>query len=133
MLTCNQMTEFSDEDFNRLMAESLDELPQEFVSRLDNVLITFEDNPTMEQRAKLKLRGNHTLLGLYEGVPLTKRNNSYNMVLPDKITLFKQPILQFASSEENLKRQIKHTLWHEIAHYFGLDHDRIHEIEANWK
>ncbi len=133
MLTYNQMTEFSDEDFNRLMAESLDELPQEFVSRLDNVLITFEDNPTMEQRAKLKLRGNHTLLGLYEGVPLTKRNNSYNMVLPDKITLFKQPILQFASSEENLKRQIKHTLWHEIAHYFGLDHDRIHEIEANWK
>lgn len=127
------MLEITDSQFNDLMAESLDELPKEYTSRLNNVLITYEDLPTPEQRHKLRLHHGQLLFGLYEGVPMTKRGNGYNLVLPDKITLFKQPMLAMVSDPVSLKAQIKHTLWHEIAHYFGLDHDRIHEIERDWK
>lgn len=127
------MLEITDEQFNQLIAESLDELPEEYTSRLSNVLITYEDVPSSQQREKLKLRGNETLFGLYEGIPLPARGNGYNMVLPDRITIFKNPMLRISPDIEALKTQVKHTLWHEIAHYFGLDHDRIHEIEARWQ
>jgi predicted Zn-dependent protease with MMP-like domain len=127
------MLQISDEQFNDLIAESLDELPQKYTSRLNNVLITYEDDPTKEQREKLKLRCDQTLYGLYEGIPLTSRGNGYNMVLPDKITIFKKPISVSVSDISQAKMQVKHTLWHEIAHFFGLGHDRIHQIESKWK
>lgn len=123
------MIEVTDEQFEQLINESMDELPQEYIERLDNVAITYADEPSPEQREKLKMREHDSLYGLYEGIPLTKRNNNYHMVLPDKITIFKQPMVSMAFSLGDLKRQVKHTLWHEIAHYFGLDHDRISEIE----
>lgn len=123
----------SDEQFNNLIAESLDELPDEYTSRLNNVLITYEDVPSPEQREKLKLRGHETLYGLYEGIPLTSRTGNYSGVVPDRITIFKLPMLHVSPDMEALKAQVKHTLWHEVAHYFGLDHDRIHEIERNWQ
>jgi predicted Zn-dependent protease with MMP-like domain len=107
----------------------MDELPQERIKRLDNVAIVVEDEPTAEQRVKLKLRCDMTLFGLYEGIPLTKRGAGYNLVLPDKITIFKNPIQHYAHDLASLKDQIKRTLWHEIAHYYGLDHDRIHALE----
>lgn len=121
--------EISDEQFEQVINESMDELPQEYIERLDNVAITFDDDPSQEQRQKLKLRCHETLFGLYEGIPLTKRNSAYSLVLPDKITIFKNPILHASPDMASLKIQVKHTLWHEIAHYYGLDHDRIHEIE----
>lgn len=124
--------EISDAAFNDLIAETLDELPAEYTSRLNNVLITYEDEPSPEQRLKLKLRGRETLFGLYEGIPLTSRNGNYSGVVPDRITLFKLPMLHASSDLTALRAQVKHTLWHEIAHYFGLDHARIHEIERNW-
>lgn len=127
------MQDISDEKFNNLIAESLDELPEEYTSRLNNVLITYEHDPSPAQREKLNLRCNETLFGLYEGIPLPARGSGYNMVLPDKITIFKNPMLHATHDDTSLKAQVKHTLWHEIAHYFGLNHDRIHEIERNWK
>ncbi len=127
------MLDVTDKAFNDLIAEALDELPPEYTSRLNNVLITYEDEPSPEQRTRLRLHHGQTLFGLYEGVPLTKRGNGYNMVLPDRITIFKRPMLHTAADMPGLKAQVKHTLWHEIAHYFGLDHDRIHEIEARWQ
>lgn len=120
----------NDEEFDAIISQAMDELPQEYIKRLDNVLITYEDQPTPDQRAKLKLRCDQTLFGLYEGVPLTKRGNGYTFVLPDKITIFKLPILSQSQDMQSFKAQVKHTLWHEIAHYFGLDHDRIHHLES---
>lgn len=121
----------SDEDFSKLVAQALDELPEKYTSKLENVVITYADEPDVHQKSKLKLRGHQSLFGLYEGIPLTSRGNNYSLVLPDKITLFKLPLLYNSKNEDDFKAQIKHTLWHEIAHYFGLDHGRIYELEDN--
>lgn len=122
----------TDEEFSTLIGKALDELPEKYVSRLQNVLITYADEPDTNQRKKLKLRSNQSLFGLYEGIPLTQRGNGFSGQLPDKITLFKLPLFFYAAGDESkFKAQIKHTLWHEVAHYFGLDHDRIHELESN--
>lgn len=123
------MIEISDADFEKLIADVLDELPQKYTHNMNNVAITYEDFPTPEQRQKLALRGNQSLFGLYEGIPLPQRGAGYNLVLPDKITIFKGPASAHAANVTDLKAQIKHTLWHEIAHHFGLGHDRIHELE----
>lgn len=127
--------QISDKEFDRIISEAMDELPQKFIEKLNNILITYEDDPSPEQRLKLNLRCNQTLYGLYEGIPLTKRPQASSMLssnvmtMPDRITIFKNPILHSSNSMEQFKAQVKHTLWHEIAHYFGLDHDRIHAIE----
>jgi predicted Zn-dependent protease with MMP-like domain len=122
-----------DDDFAKMIGEAMDELPPEYIEKLNNVAVTYEDTPSAEQRQKLRLRCDQTLFGLYEGIPLTKRGASYSLVLPDKITIFKLPILHASHDESQVYAQVKHTLWHEIAHFYGLDHDRIHEIERNWK
>ena len=120
----------SDEDFDRLISKAMDELPQEYIKGLDNVAILYADDPDEYQREKARLDGRSLLLGLYEGIPLTKRGSGYTFVLPDKITLFKNPLLAVSEdNEERLFDQIKRTLWHEIAHYYGLDHEHIHHLE----
>lgn len=126
------MVDISDEHFEQLISQSMDELPQEYIRGMKNVVVTFDDFPTDEQRQKQQLRHGQTLFGLYEGIPLTKRGSGYNLVLPDKITIFKGPLTAASHDMVSLKAQVKHTLWHEIAHHFGLEHDRIHEIESRW-
>lgn len=116
--------ELSDQEFERLITRAMDELPQAYIKRLDNVAITYEDEPTPEQVHRMRIDNNHLLLGLYEGIPRTQRSH-YNLVLPDKITLFKKPILAVVSNEGELFEQVKRTLWHEIAHHYGLSHDDI--------
>lgn len=123
----------TDEQFAKLISRAIDEMPERYVEHLDNIVITYADVPDGHQTAKLRLRGDSLLLGLYEGIPLPQRGAGYNLVLPDKITLFKYPLLAVSQNEEMFYRQIKHTLWHEIAHFYGLDHDKIHEIERNWR
>lgn len=122
------MIQVSDEEFQKLIDEALAGLPGEHAKNIKNVAILYEDQPTDEQRQKLRLSGNQTLLGLYEGTPLSQRQGMTRL-LPDKITLFKLPLSYQAGSMDELKEQIRHTLWHEIAHYYGLDHGRIHELE----
>lgn len=123
----------SDKEFEQIIADGIDSLPDRFFEHAKNVAIVWAEEPTEEQRHKLKLRGKESLFGLYEGIPLTRRGDNYNLVLPDKITIFKQPTLRFCANEADVAAQVKHTLWHEIAHHYGLDHDRIHEIEDEWQ
>jgi len=118
-----------DETFEKLITRAMDELPREYIERLDNVAITYADNPTPEQLTKQGVKEGQLLLGLYEGIPLTQRGSSYSLVLPDKITLFKIPILSLSSFDSDIYERVKRTLWHEIAHHYGLDHRRIHELE----
>ena len=122
------MIEVDEEHFQELIDTALGELPGEHVKNIQNVAILYEDFPTEEQREQLELRHDQTLLGLYEGVPLPARQGN-TRILPDKITLFRGPLCYQANSLPELKEQIKHTLWHEIAHYYGLDHDKIHKLE----
>ncbi len=130
--TFYSMNQLSDEQFDALITRAMNELPQEYIKGLENVVIVMADEPTDEQRRKMNLQG-HLLLGLFEGIPLTKKGNGFSGMLPDKITLFKNQILLMVSDEKALFEQIKRTLWHEIAHYYGLDHGRIHELEGRTK
>lgn len=108
------------EEFEKLVAEALDEIPEEFLARLKNVAVVVEDEPSEEQLKKLKMRSDLTLLGLYEGVPLTRRGQ-YSMNLPDKISIFKNSIEQVARTAEEIKKIVQDTVRHEIAHHFGSD------------
>src|SRR5476651_1423400 len=122
------MLELSDEQFQQLINQALTELPGDHAKNIKNVAILYEAEPTPQQRLIAKLNPYQTLLGLYEGVPLSQRQGTTRL-LPDKITLFKGPLTRRASTPAELKESIKHTLWHEIAHYYGLNHDQIHGLE----
>ncbi len=129
MATLSVVINISNEEFDAMVSNAMDELPQKYIAGLQNVVITFDDLPTEEQRRRQNLQAWQTLFGLYEGIPRTQRGNNYNLVLPDKITLFKGPLEQASNDKKQLQENIKRTLWHEIAHYYGLGHDRIHGLE----
>lgn len=114
--------------FSELITQAHDSLPGEHVTSLKNVAIVWQDEPTPEQRVQLELRSDQSLLGLYEGVPLSFRQGMTRL-LPDKITLFKGPLERQSSSLASLRENIRHTLWHEIGHYYGLNHDKIKQLE----
>ncbi len=118
-----------DKEFDQLITKAMDELPQEYITNLNNVAITYADAPTPEQLTKQGVREGQLLLGLYEGIPQTQRGAGYMLVLPDKITLFKEPILLLSRDMDSLYQRIKRTLWHEIAHHYGLDHTHIDSLE----
>lgn len=122
------MIELSDEQFHELIDRAFDSLPQTHRDNVQNVAIITADYPSPAQREQLHLHCNETLLGLYEGIPLPQRQGRQT-TMPDVITLFKFPLLSESYDEATLYENIRHTLWHEIAHYYGLDHDKIHELE----
>lgn len=123
------MQDLTDEQFDNLITKAMDQLPQEYLEGLNNVAIVQADDPTQEQIEKMNIREGSVLLGLYEGIPLTQRGNNYTFVLPDKITLFKHSILRVVNTEAELLEQIKRTIWHEIAHYYGVSHERMHDLQ----
>lgn len=123
------MVEVTDAEFEAMIAKAYDRLPKGHIKAIKNVAIVYEDEPTERQRRELRLQCDQTLFGLYEGVPLAARGGQTHFP-PDKITLFKNPMLAYASTVAELEEQIRHTLWHEVAHYFGLDHAQIHRLES---
>lgn len=124
------MFRVSQSEFEELVNHAIDALPKKYLKKLNNVVIVTEDKPTPEQHSKLHLHNGETLYGLYEGIPMTQRGTNYSMVLPDKITIFKLPIEYGANNFSELKEQVRHTLWHEVAHFFGLNHDAIYERDG---
>lgn len=110
------------------MEEAVESLPPEFRDELDNVVVLVEDWPSREQCRKVGLKGRYDLLGLYEGIPLTDRDSGYNLVLPDRVTIFQQPIEAICRTEEEIVTRIRETVEHEIAHYFGISDSRLREI-----
>jgi len=117
------------ETFEELVAEAVSGLPTEFKELLDNVEVFVEDWPSREQLKSVGLRDRHELLGLYEGTPITLRDHGYNLVLPDRITIFQKPLEEQCRSPRDIKREIVRTVKHEMAHYFGLDEERLDMIE----
>jgi predicted Zn-dependent protease with MMP-like domain len=121
------------QSFKSLITKAIANLPKVYRDKLDNVAFIVEDYPSAEQRVQLELLDNQTLFGLYEGVPLTKRQGSLK-IIPDKITLFQGPLQSVANNIEELYDRVGRTIWHEVAHYFGLDHqmiDKLNDQEKN--
>lgn len=123
------MIEITSSHFEQIVADAIDAIPEPYGSNIQNLVFVVEDIPNHEQRLKLQLHPNETLFGLYEGIPLPARGSNYNLVLPDKITIFKRPLELSSNDLEDLKAKVHHTIWHEVAHYYGLGHDKIHELE----
>ena len=106
------------ERFEELVSEALDLVPADLTAAMSNVVVLVADRDP-EQRG---------LLGLYEGVALTMRDTSYAGLLPDRITIFREPILAICSSEQEVMDEVAITVVHEIAHHFGIDDDRLHDL-----
>jgi len=117
------------ERFEWLVTRAVQALPEEFVARLENIDVVVDDWPTIEQLTRAGLRQGQTLLGLYEGVPLTKRGRHYGLVPPDKITIFRKPIEAKCRYDAEITVEIKRVVKHEIAHHFGIGDARLEQIE----
>jgi predicted Zn-dependent protease with MMP-like domain len=107
------------ERFEELVSAALDDVPPELSRLIDNCVVLVEDEPP---------GGEQNLLGLYEGTPLTARGPGYTMTLPDRITIFRNPMLAMCTSPEQVVEEVRITVVHEIAHHFGIDDSRLHEL-----
>jgi len=117
------------EDFEKLVEQGIAEIPLHIQKKMENVDIVIEDWPNPLQIQQAGLSKNSLLLGLYQGVPKTKRGGYYANVLPDKITLFQKAIENIARTPEEIKERVKRTIWHEIAHHFGFDEQAVRDLE----
>jgi predicted Zn-dependent protease with MMP-like domain len=121
------MVEITPEEFDGLVADALDEIPAALADELDNVVVMVEEWPTREQLRAVG--GSGTLFGLYEGVPATHRGPiSYSGVAPDRITIFRGPLVRAARDREHLAAQVRITVLHEIGHWFGMTDERLREL-----
>jgi predicted Zn-dependent protease with MMP-like domain len=117
------------ERFEELIEEAVSDLPEEFRDRLENVDIVVEGWPTKGHLDRAKVERGHTLLGLYQGVPMIGRGRGYGLVPPDKITIFQGPIEVRCRNDDEIRDTIKRVVRHEIAHHFGTDDARLAELE----
>lgn len=115
--------------FEKYLTDAIDHIPKHYTEKMRHVAIIVENEPSPQQRAMLGLRSCDALFGLYEGVPLTKRGGNLLQIPPDVITIFKHPMIDIFTEPDALKKQIYETLWHETAHFFGLDHAQIHKAK----
>lgn len=117
--------------FEELVSEAMAEIPDQLWEYIQNIVVTVEEWPTRRQIESTGIPLGHTLLGLYEGVPLTVRTSHYGLVPPDKITIFRGPILRHSPPDESaIRSQVRQTVLHEIAHHFGISDQRLIEIGA---
>lgn len=121
------------EDFEKLVKGTIEVLPEKIRKKLENLAICIEKRPTKEQLKRLGARYGGFLLGLYEGIPQTKWGKGFGMILPDKITIFQEPIEKFSSSNQEIKELVKNVILHEIAHHFGFNEKEIKKLEPGWK
>lgn len=118
-------------EFEQLVAEALNGLPPYFREKMENVAVLIRAWPSPTELSRAKVPAGHTLLGLYQGVPLPGRTHGYNLVAPDTIILFQGPIERAAGPDPHrLRQQVRHTLLHELAHHFGISDDRLRELGA---
>lgn len=115
-----------DATFEKLVWEGIHAIPEPFKHKIENVAFIIEDEPTPKQKEEIHLDSHHLLLGLYQGISQVHRGDVYNAALPDKITIFKKPILLIAQNDPDLvRKQVYDTVWHEIGHHFGLNEKEV--------
>jgi predicted Zn-dependent protease with MMP-like domain len=116
-------------DFDRLVERACAKIPRRFRRRLANLAFVVEAEPSAEQLRASRVPPDHMLLGLYQGRPLTQRSVSDSFVMPDQIIVFQGPHERMARSIEHLEKLVEDTVWHEVAHYFGMDEARVRRAE----
>ena len=116
--------------FAGLVSEALDSLPEQFRDALENVEIAVEDWPDRHTMRLAGVRSPYELLGFYHGIPLTERTTNYNLVAPDRISIYQKPIEAQCRTEDEVKALARHVTLHEIAHYFGISDDRLRDLGA---
>ena len=124
--------EFPSERFHQLVNEAIDSLPKRFRDAMVNMAIVVEDEPTLDQLRQVDIEPPDTLYGLYEGIPLPERQWAHGNTLPDKISIFRLPILEDSVDEDDIVVGIGETLIHEVGHYFGLSEEEIMDIEERY-
>jgi predicted Zn-dependent protease with MMP-like domain len=117
-----------DQRFEKLVGEAIEKLPDIFRERLENIDVVVADTPTRAQLKTLREKKGETLLGLYEGVPLTERTHNYGLVVPDKITIFQKSIEAMCRNDTQIIAEIQRVVRHEIAHHFGISDERLEEL-----
>jgi predicted Zn-dependent protease with MMP-like domain len=120
-------------EFDRLVAAACKRIPQRFRKRMKNIAIIVEPEPTAAQLVRAKVGTGGTLLGLYEGRPLTERSVFDGFTMPDRITIFQGPHERLARSPDHLQKMVDETVWHEVAHYFGMDELQVRTAERRRK
>ncbi len=113
------MIEMSQDRFEELVSDALDTVPPELTRLIDNCVVLVEDDPPADDPE---------LLGVYDGIPITERDSTYVMAVPDRITIFRNPTLAMCESDEEVVEEVGITVVHEIAHHFGIDDERLHEL-----
>ena len=115
-------------EFERLVARALEALPEPFAAHLDNVIIIIEEWPRDELLRQMGMGPDETLMGYYEGTPLTEYGRDFGMQLPDRIFIFKGPIERLCNSREEVEEEIRKTVMHEVGHYFGLGEEELEHL-----
>lgn len=121
---------FSEEEFEQMVAQALDDLPPYFQEKINNIEVLIKNWPSRRELREAGVPSGHTLLGLYSGIPLTERTHNYALVAPDTITLYQGPIEQAADKPGEIPGIVRHTVIHEFAHHFGISDDRLRELGA---
>lgn len=116
------------DEFDEIAGRAIDRIPEELRSYLENIVITVQKRPSPELLRELGMEPDDTLLGLYQGVALTERSATDPPLYPDTIFLFQEPIEEMCDSVEEMEEEIEITVVHEIAHFFGIDEDRLAEL-----
>ena len=116
------------DQFDELVLSAIEDLPDLFLDCLENVAIVVEEWPDRATLESVGLRRRSSLLGLYQGIPQTDRTHGYNLVMPDKISIYRRPILMRCRTESEVRELVQRVVRHEIAHHFGIDDDRLHEL-----
>lgn len=117
-------------EFEEMVVSSLKGLPKFFKEKMENVDVVVENQASIELLSEMGIRSPFELLGLYQGIPFDRRGFFYGNVLPDKITLFQNPIESICKTKEEMEEKIKEVVIHEIGHYFGLDEEKLRELEG---
>ncbi len=116
--------------FEQFVAEAVETIPEFFQQEMENVEVVVEDCPDPETMQRAGVKNRAQLLGFYHGIPKTKRTHNYGLVLPDKISIYRQPIMMRCHDWEEVLRMVHRVVRHEVAHHFGIDDDRLREIGA---
>lgn len=117
------------ETFEELVRQAVATLPEEIAERMSNVDVEVQEQPTEQQLRSLGVPSGRTLLGLYQGIPLTRRTSGYNLVSPDRIIIFQRPLELTSRGDDDLVKRVRDTVVHEIAHHFGISDERLQEME----